>query len=503
MPLGWELTSLGDLGEYLNGRAFSKSEWSEEGRPIIRIQDLTGTGNSPNYYKGELEERYVVRPGDLLVSWSATLGAFIWRGPEGCLNQHIFKVRSFVDRSFHYYLIRSILDDLYRQAHGSGMVHITKGKFEATTVSLPPLFEQRRIVAAIEEQFALLDAGVAALERTRANLKRYRASVLKAAVEGRLTERWREEHPDTEDAKTLLERILKERRARWEKDQLSRYAGKEQNLPKNWRTQYKEPAAIDAADLSELPKIWTWSAIEQVADVGTGATPLKNRADYYDGGTIPWVTSGALNSETVTQVEEHITEKALAETNAKLFPPGSLLVAMYGEGRTRGKVSELRINAATNQACAALVFQGYSKLVQPYAKLFLLSNYLDIRRQSAGGVQPNLNLSIVRRTALPLPPLAEQEEIVAEVERRLSVAEGVEAQVEAGLKRAARLRQAILKRAFEGRLVPQDPADEPAEALLERIRIERAAANGKPKRKGRARASRPSRAGGGGQAGLF
>jgi len=112
-------------------------------------------------------------------------------------------------------------------------------------------------------------------------------------------------------------------------------------------------------------------------------------------------------------------------------------------------------------------------------------------------------LSIVRRTALPLPPLAEQEEIVAEVERRLSVAEGVEAQVEAGLKRAARLRQAILKRAFEGRLVPQDPADEPAEALLERIRIERAAANGKPKREGRARASRPSRAGGGGQAGLF
>ncbi len=100
---------------------------------------MTGTGSSPNYYSGEdLDERYRVRTGDLLVSWSATLGAYVWNGPQGWLNQHIFNVVSFVDRRFHYFLIRTILNELYKQTHGSGMVHITKGKFEAISVALPP-----------------------------------------------------------------------------------------------------------------------------------------------------------------------------------------------------------------------------------------------------------------------------------------------------------------------------------------------------------------------------
>src|SRR5258708_3170634 len=83
--------TLGEVGEYINGRGFAKSEWSTHGRPIIRIQDLTGTGDAPNYYAGWVEDKYLVQPDDLLVSWAATLGAFIWRGPEGWLNQHIFK----------------------------------------------------------------------------------------------------------------------------------------------------------------------------------------------------------------------------------------------------------------------------------------------------------------------------------------------------------------------------------------------------------------------------
>lgn len=127
VPDGWRGTTLGSLGRYQNGRAFKTHEWSARGRPIIRIQDLTGSNRNPNHYEGEVEERYAVRPGDLLISWSATLGAYIWDGPEAVLNQHIFKVESNIDKRFHYHLVRACIADLERNAHGSGMVHVTKG----------------------------------------------------------------------------------------------------------------------------------------------------------------------------------------------------------------------------------------------------------------------------------------------------------------------------------------------------------------------------------------
>lgn len=164
LPPGWEWTTLGEIGRYLNGRGFKKSEWSESGRPIIRIQNLTGSGGSFNYYEGDAEERHTVRDGDLLVSWAATLGVYVWRGPEAVLNQHIFKVESQIHLGFHRWLLEHLLAKLQRQTHGSGMVHITKGRFDSTPVPLPPLAEQERIVAAIEEHLSRLDAAEHALQ---------------------------------------------------------------------------------------------------------------------------------------------------------------------------------------------------------------------------------------------------------------------------------------------------------------------------------------------------
>ncbi len=158
IPPGWESTTLGALGRYLNGRAFKKNEWSTRGRPIIRIQNLTGSGASYNYFEGDVEERYVARPGDLLVSWAATLGAYIWSGPEAVVNQHIFKVESNIDRRFHKYLIDYKLGDLMEHSHGSGMVHITRGRFDALPVAVPPLEEQQRIVTILDDHLSRLDA---------------------------------------------------------------------------------------------------------------------------------------------------------------------------------------------------------------------------------------------------------------------------------------------------------------------------------------------------------
>jgi type I restriction enzyme S subunit len=321
-------------------------------------------------------------------------------------------------------------------------------------VPLAPLDQQKLIVAEIEKQFSRLDEAVANIKRVKANLKRYKAAVLKAAVEGKLTEEWRKKKPGVEPASELLKRILAERKKKWEADHVKKYVEAHGHAPKDdsWKKKYKEPVSPDTSNLPELPKGWVWAMLEQMAEIGTGATPLRSKREYYDGGKVPWITSGALNKEFIPAADDYITDLAVQETNAKLFPAHTLLVAMYGEGKTRGKVSELLIDASTNQACAAIILEGLSAKTRGYIKVFFLKNYDDIRRLSSGGVQPNLNLSHIKGTVIPLPPIAEQQSIIAEVDRRLSLVREVTSQVDANLKRAERLRQSILISAFEGRL---------------------------------------------------
>lgn len=153
-PATWQKYTLGDLATYINGRAFKPEEWNSSGLPIIRIQNLTDRGKPFNYCDREVEPRYLVNDGDLLISWSATLGSFIWdRGP-GVLNQHIFRAvpnAELVDRDFLHFLMLETLEEMASHAHGIAMKHITKGKFEAIEVAVPPLPEQRRIVALVKE----------------------------------------------------------------------------------------------------------------------------------------------------------------------------------------------------------------------------------------------------------------------------------------------------------------------------------------------------------------
>jgi type I restriction enzyme S subunit len=358
-------------------------------------------------------------------------------------------------------------------------------------VLLPPRAEQGRIVAEVEQQLTRLDAAVAALKRVRANLRRYRAAVLKAACEGRLVpteaELARKEGRGYQTGEQLLARILEERRAKWEADQLARMtASGKPPKDDSWKRKYKEPEPPDTSNLPPLPEGWTWANVGQLAYVGTGATPKRGSPKYYSAGNVPWVTSGAVNNDYVTAATEFVTETALAETNLTVYPKNTLLVAMYGEGKTRGKVSELLIEAATNQAIAALQVVA----CRAYLKLALKHNYEAIRLGASGGVQPNLNLDLVRQIVVPLPPAPEQDRIMAEAERQLSDTDTVARAVEIQLARADRLRESILKRAFEGKLVLQDPNEEPASALLERIHAERAETRETPSKRPKNRRKR-------------
>ena len=482
LPRGWVRTTLGEIGEYLNGRGFKKSEWSQQGRMIIRIQDLTGTGDSPNYFEGEAEPRHEVRPGDLLISWAATLGAYIWNGPDAVLNQHIFKVESYIDKRFHYYLVTGVIGDLYRQAHGSGMVHITKGRFESTPVPLPPLPEQVRIVGAIEEQLSRIEAGIAGLQRVQANLKRYRAAILKAACEGRLVpteaELARKEGREYEPADVLLERILAERRARWETEEMARLTARGK-APRGgeWKQRCADPDLAASAELPQLPTGWTWTFLSAIADLKGGITKGQRRREGDEVRSVPYlrvanVQRGFLDLSEVKEIDAPQTK-----IRELLLRPGDVL---FNEGGDRDKLGRGWVWKGEIPECIHQnhVFRArlYTEDVHPkflswYGNSLAQRYFMEEGKQTTN--LASINLTKLGALPVPLPPRAEQERIVAEVELRLSALDTLEATVDLDLRRADRLRRAVLKRAFEGKLVPQDRSDEPASALLERVRAER------------------------------
>ncbi|MDC2682947.1 restriction endonuclease subunit S [Bacteroides ovatus] len=165
LPDGWAAIKVGDVAIYINGRAFKPEDWMCEGLPIIRIQNLNDKNAGYNRTTKTYESKYLIHNGDLLFAWAASLGTYIWNGGNAWLNQHIFKVEpyQFIEKSYLYYIFKTMTTEFYAQSHGSGMVHITKKQFENIELLLPPLKEQKRIVQTLEQISTNLDQIVESL----------------------------------------------------------------------------------------------------------------------------------------------------------------------------------------------------------------------------------------------------------------------------------------------------------------------------------------------------
>lgn len=354
------------------------------------------------------------------------------------------------------------------------------GNFE---VLVPPAAEQTRIVEKLEELLSDLDAGAAELKTAQSKLAQYRQSLLKAAVEGALTADWRAANGQPQETGAeLLQRILSERRTCWEQKQLAKFAEQGKAPPKGWQAKYPEPVAPDLADLPLLPDGWVWASIGQFGEVTTGFTPSTSNAEYF-GGDIPFFKPTDLDAGyEVREFRESLT--VLGVEQGRLLPTNSVLVTCIGA--TIGKTGLARVPCATNQQINA-VSPVEDSAQSEYLYFVLTSNFG--QRQIIGNASattlPILNKSKFERLPVPMPGRQEQAEIVRLLEREMDRVAEQEAAIVLSLKQVAAQRKNLLKAAFAGQLVPQNPNDEPASELLARIRAERASNDGDAPRRRR------------------
>lgn len=467
LPEGWAYSTLGAIGEYLNGRAFKTTEWSTRGRPIIRIQDLTETRNSPNYYEGQVEDRYLVRPGDLLISWSATLGVYIWHGSEGVLNQHIFKVRSRIEKNFHRWLVQSIIDELYKETHGSGMVHITKGSFNDVHVRIPPSREQLRIVAKIEELLNEVNASREHLSKTSFIIKRFRKSVLSAACSGRLTEDWRKKNLTSNNIVEIVEAIRRRRESE------AHSAASQKRL----RETYERSEENDS---KELPEGWRFVLLNKLCASFDYGTSSKSQPS----GKVPVLRMGNIQSGEIDWRDLVYTSDR-KEIQRYSLAPNTVLFNRTNSPELVGKAAIYRGEREAIFAGYLIRIVNFPELDPQYLNLCLNTNYARefcLQVKTDGVSQSNINAQKLGSFEVPLCSLDEQHEIVRRVETLFTLADSIEESMEKASKRANKLTQAILAKAFRGELVPTEAElarregrnYEPAAQLLARIRNEHA-----------------------------
>ena len=420
LPDGWAWTTLEEISEIILGQSPPSLTYNADGKGLPFYQGKLEFGETyPTPRKWCTAPKKIAEKGDVFISVRAPVGPTNLCPEKSCVGRGLAAIRglSNIEPFFIFYLMRAYEDELADRGVGTTFNAITGNQLKTFEIPLSPLPEQHRIVAKIEELFTKLDAGINELHKAQSQLKRYRRSVLKAAFEGKLTEVWRAKH---------LGEI--------------------------------KPALVIAGD---LPDGWIRTKLEEISEIILGQSPPSSTYNT-DGKGLPFY-QGKLEFG-----EIYPTPRKWCTAPKKIAEKGDVLTSVRAPV---GPTNLCLEKSCIGRGLAAI--RGLSD-IEPFFILYLMRAYEDALAGKGTGTTFNaITGNQLKTFEIPLPPLPEQQAIVSEVESRLSVAGKVEKTITEELKRAEQLRQSILKKAFSGKLVPQDPNDEPASVLLERIKAEK------------------------------
>lgn len=425
IPSTWQWSTIGEISVYIqrgkSPKYIDKSDLPVINQKCIRWEELQLQHLKfihPEQFSAWDEARFI-KSGDVL--WNSTGTGTVGRAyhvkeadctPSKVVDSHVTIVRASpeLDARYLFNWIKgpAVQSKIEEMCDGTtNQIELSRTAIAATDIPIAPRDEQTRIANQLDTLLTRIQSCNDRFDAIPALLKRFRQAVLDTALNG---------------------------------------------------------AFSDNPVEGETPRV----CISSIASVGTGSTPLRSNGQFFTNTGTPWVTSSATSVAIIQRASEFVTPAAISAHRLKIYPKGTLLVAMYGEGKTRGQVAELGIDATINQACAAILVDN-TKALTAFVKLALQANYLNMRELAEGGNQPNLNLSKVKEFEIPLPPLAEQTRIVRRVEALFATADRIEVRATAARIQAQRLTPLVLAKAFRGELVQQDPQDEPASVLLQRL----------------------------------
>lgn len=374
---------LGELATYINGRGFKPAEWGAQGLPIVRIANLNNARAPFDYFDGALQAGHKIDDGDILVSWSATLDAFIWNRGPAVLNQHIFNVRpkDNVIAIYLYFVLKRAMKAMAGLAHGATMQHVTKPEFESFTVLIDddPAVQQR-VAARLTAQLAEVET----VQRAA------RAQVLESEL--------------------LRVRLLRQ--------------------------------AFHTLRDAPLKVLGEW------AKTTSGSTPSRGDKRYWSPAEVPWVKTGEVAYAPIFATQEAVSRLALAECSLTVLPPQTVLIAMYGQGKTRGQSAVLQVEATTNQACFAIMPNRTWDV--DFLQYWLMASYEDLRSLSEGrgGNQANLNGALLNELEIPAPEIVEQIRLVKSLKAQLAEVDAIAQAAAAQLAEIERLPERLLIQAF-------------------------------------------------------
>jgi type I restriction enzyme S subunit len=463
---GWITTELNQVAEIIMGQSPPSSTYNENdiGLPFFQGK-AEFTELYPIVSKWCSEPNKIAESNDILISVRAPVGATNIANQKCCIGRGLAAIRYPDCNKYVFYFLRLIEKELDKKGTGTTFKAISGSVLKSEKIPLAPLPEQRVIVSKIEQLFSELDNGISNLKLAQEQLKVYRQAVLKKAFEGELTKKWREQQTDLPDAGDLLEQIRKERE---EATKSSDKKGKKS----------KPPTGTELADLPMIPKKWMWVKLDYLGDLGRGKSKHRPRNDkILFGGKYPFIQTGEVKAanHTIKSFEKTYSDFGLAQS--KLWPKGTLCITIAAN------IAETAFLGF--DGCFPDSIVGFTAteniIMKEYIYYFFKVNQSKIEAFAPATAQKNINLNTLENLIVPYCSLLEQKAIVQEIETRLSVCDKIEQDIETNLEKAEALRQSILKKAFEGKLLNERELAEvrgaedwePAEVLLKRIRAER------------------------------